>query len=104
MKNNLCVCFSEINNNNIIYYISIAVDEVLPLFGIGIEGMQRIPHIKVNNYVENIVRNYINKDFIMHFRLSRRIVNELTIRFEMSEEFTSLQGILYYFKPYCLNL
>ncbi|XP_018360830.1 PREDICTED: putative nuclease HARBI1 [Trachymyrmex cornetzi] len=47
--------------------------------------------IKFNNYIERIVRNYINIDFTKHFRLSRKIANELIARFEISDIFTSLQ-------------
>jgi len=39
--------------------------------------MQRIQHIKINNYIENIVNNYNNIDFIMHFRLKRQIAYDL---------------------------
>lgn len=59
-----------------------------PLFGL----MQRIRHVKVNNYIGNIVRNYDDKDFIMHFRLSRPIVYELMNKFSISPIFTSIEG------------
>lgn len=61
---------------------------------LAINHIQHIHHIKINNYIEHIVRNYLNKDFIMHFRLSRRVVYGLIARFEISDIFTSLQGIL----------
>ncbi|XP_071577182.1 putative nuclease HARBI1 [Temnothorax nylanderi] len=59
-----------------------------PIFGV----LQRIDHVKVINYVENIVRNYDNMDFIMHFRLSRVVAYRLIDQFSVSEIFTSLQG------------
>lgn len=55
--------------------------------------MQRIQHVKVQNYVENIVRNYNDIDFIMHFRLSRGVTYNLINQFRVSDIFTSLQGI-----------
>lgn len=58
-----------------------------PVFGI----VQRIEHVKVNNYIENIVYNYNNVDFIMHFRLSRVIAYKLIDRFRVSEIFISIQ-------------
>jgi len=60
-----------------------------PILGI----IQRIDHVKIHNYVENIVRNYDNIDFIMHFRLSKDITYELVDQFRVSEIFTSLQGL-----------
>ena len=57
--------------------------------------VQRIEHVKIQNYVENIVRNYNNIDFIMHFRLCREKAYELINKFEISEIFTSLQGMYY---------
>lgn len=62
------------------------------LIRLGLEGILRIDHTKVNNYIETVVRNYINKDFIMHFRLSRMIAYNLIERFQVSDIFTSLQG------------
>ena len=53
----------------------------------------RIHHIKINNYIENIVQNYIDKDFLMHFRLSREVIYHFIERFTISPVFTSLQGI-----------
>ncbi|KAM0735065.1 hypothetical protein ACS0PU_011178 [Formica fusca] len=58
-----------------------------PVFGM----VQRIEHVKIHNYVENIVRNYNDIDFIMHFRLSREKTYELINRFRTSEIFISLQ-------------
>ncbi|XP_026826173.1 putative nuclease HARBI1 isoform X2 [Ooceraea biroi] len=58
-----------------------------PLFGL----VQRLQHIKVQNYIENIVYNYDDKDFIMHFRLSRLIVYELINKFRTSIIFTSIE-------------
>ncbi|KYN32997.1 hypothetical protein ALC56_12631 [Trachymyrmex septentrionalis] len=60
------------------------------------QPVHKIPlhYVKNNNYIERIVRNYINIDFTIHFRLSREIANELIARFEKSDIFTSLQGIL----------
>lgn len=63
-----------------------------PVFGI----IQKIEHIKVHNYIENIVNNYNNIDFIMYFRLSRRIAYQLIDQFSVSEIFTSIQGIYYF--------
>jgi len=54
--------------------------------------IQRIEHVRIYNYVENIVRNYNNIDFIMHFRLSREVAYDLIDQFRVSEIFTSLQG------------
>lgn len=54
--------------------------------------IQRIEHVRIQNYVENIVRNYNNIDFIMHFRLSREVTYNLIDQFRVSEIFTSLQG------------
>lgn len=59
--------------------------------------IQRIEHVRINNYVENVVRNYDNIDFIMHFRLSRQVAYHLIDQFRVSEIFTSLQG-MYIFK------
>lgn len=66
---------------------------MLYLIQLGLRGVQRIHHIKINNYIENVVQNYINKDFIMHFRLSRPVAYNLIERFTTSEIFTSLQDI-----------
>ncbi|XP_071578821.1 uncharacterized protein [Temnothorax nylanderi] len=55
-------------------------------------AIQRIEHVRINNYVENIVRNYDNIDFIMHFRLSREKTFQLINQFRVSEIFMSLQG------------
>lgn len=57
-----------------------------PILGI----IQRIEHVKIQNYVENIVQNYNNIDFIMHFRLSREVTYNLIHQFHVSEIFTSL--------------
>lgn len=57
-----------------------------PIFGM----IQRTEHIKIMNYIENIVSRYDNIDFIMHFRLSREIAYELIAKFSISEVFTSL--------------
>ncbi|XP_018045619.1 PREDICTED: putative nuclease HARBI1 [Atta colombica] len=55
--------------------------------------VHKIPlhQVKINNYIEHIVRNYINIDFTIHFRLSRKIADELIARFEKSDIFTSLK-------------
>lgn len=58
-----------------------------PIFGM----LQRMGHIKIHNYVENIVRNYDNIDFIMHFKLSKEVAYGLIDQFNVSEIFTSLQ-------------
>ncbi|XP_012542720.3 LOW QUALITY PROTEIN: putative nuclease HARBI1 [Monomorium pharaonis] len=58
-----------------------------PVFG----RLQRIQHVKILNYVKNIVNNYDNIDFIMHFRLSREKTYELINKFRISEIFISLQ-------------
>ncbi|XP_071652767.1 putative nuclease HARBI1 isoform X1 [Temnothorax longispinosus] len=58
-----------------------------PIFGM----IQRIEHVKIQNYVEDIVRNYNEIDFIMHFRISREKTYELINRFRISEIFVSLQ-------------
>lgn len=60
-----------------------------PVLGI----IQRIEHVKINNYVENIVRNYNNVDFIMHFRLSRQVAFHLIGQFEVSEIFASMESM-----------
>lgn len=61
-----------------------------PVFG----RVQRIEHVKIHNYIENIVRSYNNIDFIMHFRFSREKAYELINQFEISEIFIS-QGMYY---------
>ncbi|XP_071632700.1 putative nuclease HARBI1 [Temnothorax longispinosus] len=53
--------------------------------------IQRIEHVRIHNYVENVIRNYNNIDFIMHFRLSREVAYHLIDQFHVSEIFTSLQ-------------
>lgn len=58
--------------------------------------VQRIPHVKVYNYVEHVVRRYDDIDFIMHFRLSREKTYELINLFTRSDIFTSLQGMCTY--------
>lgn len=58
-----------------------------PIFGL----VQRIEHVKINNYIEHIVHNYNNIDFLMHFRLSRRAAYQLIDQFTVSEIFTSIQ-------------
>lgn len=60
-----------------------------PIFGL----VQRIEHVKINNYIEYIVHNYNNVDFLMHFRLSRRAAYQLIDHFTVSEIFTSIQGV-----------
>lgn len=57
-------------------------------------GVQRVPHVKIQNYIEYVVRNYIENDFIMHFRLSREVAYQLIERFNTSDIFLSLQGII----------
>jgi len=56
-----------------------------------INGIQRINHVKIVNYIET-TRAYIEKDFIMHFRLSRMIAYDLIDRFEKSDIYAALQG------------
>lgn len=53
------------------------------------ELVQRIEHVKINNYIEHIVHNYNNVDFLMHFCLSRRAAYQFTV----SEIFTSVQDV-----------
>lgn len=57
-----------------------------------LELIRRIQHIRVQNYIENIVNNYNERDFIMHFRLSRAITYDLINRFGASNIFTSIQS------------
>ena len=59
-----------------------------PIFGL----VQRIEHMKINNYIEHIVNNYNNVDFLMHFCLSRRAAYQLIDQFTVSEIFT-IQGV-----------
>ncbi|XP_043469299.1 putative nuclease HARBI1 [Leptopilina heterotoma] len=61
------------------------------IIGANINGIQRIQHIKVINYIESIVRNYIETDFTMHFRLSREVAYDLIGRFEISQIYMDLQ-------------
>lgn len=61
-----------------------------------LQGIIRVQHVKVINYIENQARNYNENDFIMHFRLSREIAYTLINRFERSPIYTSLRGIYYY--------
>jgi len=75
--------------NTILFYIDEDVEKILEPV---LEGIQRIRHIKIINYIENIVTNYDENDFIMHFRLSREISNELIGRFTVSPTYLSLQG------------
>lgn len=60
-----------------------------PVLGI----MQRIEHIKVNNYIENVVIYYTNMDFIMHFRLSRQVAYGLIDQFRMFYIYTSMESM-----------
>lgn len=57
-----------------------------------LKAVQEKERYKVVNYVENTVRNYIEDDFIMHFRLSRMVAYELISRFAASEMYASLRG------------
>jgi len=43
--------------------------------------------------IENIVRNYIEKDFVMHFHLSRAVAYYLIENFTVSPIFIFMQGI-----------
>jgi len=54
-----------------------------------INGIQRINHVKIVNYIETI-RAYIEKDFIMHFRLSQMVAYDLIDKIERSD--AALQG------------
>lgn len=58
---------------NLILYCLFIDQNVLPMLDPVLGIMQRIEHIKVNNYIENVVIYYTNVDFIMHFRLSRQV-------------------------------
>lgn len=57
----------------------------------------RVEYIKVQNYIENVVINYIDKDFIMHFRLSTVVAYGLIERFTASDIFNTIQGIYIFF-------
>ena len=59
-----------------------------PLLGL----IRRTEHVKIRNYIDNIVCNYDDRDFLMHFRLSREVTYELINQFRVSEIFTSIQG------------
>ncbi|XP_024875155.1 putative nuclease HARBI1 isoform X1 [Temnothorax curvispinosus] len=63
----------------------------LPVYGL-VGRVGRIQHIKVVNYIENIVRNYIARDFLMHFRLSRAVAYELINQFEVSDIFIEISN------------
>ena len=67
-------------------------DDIIRLIQPVINRIERVEHIKIMNYIENVVRNYIENDFIMHFRLSRNVAYELVERFSVSEVYQSLQG------------
>lgn len=56
------------------------------------------------NYIENVVHLYAENDFIMHFRLSREVTNELINRFAASPTFLTLQGSLYYNYEFHINI
>lgn len=59
-----------------------------PIFGV----VQRINHVKIQNYVENVVIAYNAIDFIMHFRLSREKTYQLIDQFAVSQIYTVLQS------------
>ena len=63
-----------------------------PVLGV----VQRVHHVKIVNYIENVVYLYTENDFIIHFRLSREVTNELIDRFAASPIFLALQGLLYH--------
>ncbi|XP_023289432.1 uncharacterized protein LOC111674210, partial [Orussus abietinus] len=54
--------------------------------------IQRIERVKIMKYIENIVHNYTDQDFIMHSRLSRGMVDELVLHFSTSEIYVALEG------------
>lgn len=54
-----------------------------------INGIQGINHAKITNYID-IVHQYIDRDFIMHFRLSRTVAYDLIYKFEHSRFFNIL--------------
>jgi len=54
-----------------------------------INGIQRINHVKIVNYIET-TRAYIEKDFIMHFYSSRMVVYDLIDGFERSDIYAAL--------------
>jgi len=60
-----------------------------------INRIQRIDRVKITNYLE-IVSNYSDKDFLMHFRFNRDAANELINLFKMSSFYTCLKGIINY--------
>ncbi|XP_032688007.1 putative nuclease HARBI1 [Odontomachus brunneus] len=59
-----------------------------PVLGI----IQRIEHVRIRNYIEHIVHNYNNVDFIMHFRLSRQVAYSLMEQFAVSDIFISIDN------------
>jgi len=58
-----------------------------------INGIQRIDRVKIINYLE-IVSNYSDKDFIMHFRLTRSVAKDLICRFELTHFYNNLKGLI----------
>ncbi|XP_029157915.1 uncharacterized protein LOC114930332 isoform X1 [Nylanderia fulva] len=84
-KNNMLFPFQPIMRNDDDDFYELHM--LHPIFGL----VQRIEHVKINNYIEHIVHNYNNVDFIMHFRLSRRAAYQLIDQFTVSEIFTSIQ-------------
>jgi len=55
-----------------------------------INGIQRIDRVKITNYLE-IVSNYSDKDFLMHFRFNRDAANKLINVFKMPSFYTCLK-------------
>lgn len=68
-----------------------SVYDILPALSPILMGIERANHVRVVDYVETIVRNYIEYDFTMHFHLSRQVAYYLIDRFGVSTIFTSLQ-------------
>lgn len=58
-----------------------------------LEAVVKKERFKVPYYVETVVGNYIDDDFIMHFRLSRAVANDLVSRFAASTTYSSLRGL-----------
>lgn len=73
------------------FFLDGDVEQILePVLGV----VQRVHRVKILNYIENVVHSYVDSDFIMHFRLSRDLTNELIGRFAASPIFLALQGLL----------
>ncbi|XP_028047037.1 putative nuclease HARBI1 [Monomorium pharaonis] len=57
-----------------------------------LQVVQRVHRVKILNYIDNVVSAYVENDFIMHFRLSRQVTNELIGHFTTSATFLALQA------------